>query len=709
MVSSAGRDSAVLALLVVALYAGTLHGKFLIDDGPGIARNRDVDSAKSTLWQLMTDDYWGVPIASDWSHKSYRPLTVLSFRWNFAVAGFAPWVYHGTNIALYVMCSVLWYLYTLELGVVRRAGALVSGLVFALHPMHVENVAYISGRADLMGFLFFVLSLTAYRRCGARGRGAVWYPTAVACCVAAYLSKEHGLCALPVGAAVDLITCGRALQPHAWSRTAAAAPILRTVLSAGVCVVLLAFGKWVRGGVMDPMNMEFAYEDNPLAHEPSAWRRALWWMRIHAQYLILLVFPAWSCSDYGYNVIPYPSSHLPAAAAYAAVFVPPLLAARTRFRDGAGVAFALLILTFLPSSGILTVAVVLGERLLLFPSAGYSLAVGLLAEGWDGCSVRPSDADAVPVVAQRRSEPTRAAKRRHSRAEKEEARDAAPQSDAGGTPCRPVVQALLWTGLMVMLVGYAVRARHRADMWTNAGWLALDDRLSCAHSVKTATRIYEGMLTTPDAAAVFSSVLGGLSVDAYLFDIMKGCLAVRASYAPCRRRYARLLHRYLNDTAGAVAVLQKLADEQPTPETTGEAGRLLLETNGDLEAAVKYTKLSVDLRTMIQRPQRAADLGNYATALARRDQATALQGNAPLASTDTIVQSFVRALKCVDIPNCGGEHGRCSWLHTLLMVLGRAKRFSEARDWPCRTYLGQCTVAPHTAKATAKVCGVKFE
>lgn len=63
----------------VLSYINSLNGDFVHDDIPAIVGNGDVNGVNS-LKQLLLDDFWGTPMADPNSHKSYRPLTTLSFR-----------------------------------------------------------------------------------------------------------------------------------------------------------------------------------------------------------------------------------------------------------------------------------------------------------------------------------------------------------------------------------------------------------------------------------------------------------------------------------------------------------------------------------------------------------------------------------------------------------------------------------------------------
>ncbi|KAL0839218.1 hypothetical protein ABMA28_015990 [Loxostege sticticalis] len=75
-------DWAVYSLvsLVGALtYANSLNGEFVHDDIPAIVSNSDVNGGNH-VFKVFKNDFWGTPMSDPNSHKSYRPLTTLSFR-----------------------------------------------------------------------------------------------------------------------------------------------------------------------------------------------------------------------------------------------------------------------------------------------------------------------------------------------------------------------------------------------------------------------------------------------------------------------------------------------------------------------------------------------------------------------------------------------------------------------------------------------------
>lgn len=73
----------VVCLLTAAAaflcYLNSLNGDFVHDDLYAIKNNGDV-TGKNSLWSIWGHDFWGKPMSDPHSHKSYRPVTVLSFR-----------------------------------------------------------------------------------------------------------------------------------------------------------------------------------------------------------------------------------------------------------------------------------------------------------------------------------------------------------------------------------------------------------------------------------------------------------------------------------------------------------------------------------------------------------------------------------------------------------------------------------------------------
>lgn len=96
------------------------------------------------------------------SHKSYRPLTVLTFRANAEMAGITPFTFHLTNVLLHVIVCALFYEFSLKIFQKQTIPAALASFVFLAHPVHTEAVANIVGRAEVLAGLFYLLCLVKY-------------------------------------------------------------------------------------------------------------------------------------------------------------------------------------------------------------------------------------------------------------------------------------------------------------------------------------------------------------------------------------------------------------------------------------------------------------------------------------------------------------------------------------------------------------------
>ena len=131
----------VCAFVGFLAFCNSLNLQFCLDDKAAILDNPDL--LGNVSWSnLFKNDFWGNPIGKAGSHKSYRPLTVATFRLNYMLHELEPLGYHLVNVLLH---SGVCYLYVLLCGVVFSEvwPALIAGLLFAVHPIHTEAVSII--------------------------------------------------------------------------------------------------------------------------------------------------------------------------------------------------------------------------------------------------------------------------------------------------------------------------------------------------------------------------------------------------------------------------------------------------------------------------------------------------------------------------------------------------------------------------------------
>lgn len=144
----------LVSALAILCYINSCWGNFVFDDNEAIIQNEDVNP-DTPISNVFKNDFWGINIFLKNSHKSYRPLTVLTFRWNYWLCGLQPFVYHLTNVLLHALVSAtfLRLCSSLEEDCKKKPGtinncatsnscfALLAALLFAVHPIHTETVS----------------------------------------------------------------------------------------------------------------------------------------------------------------------------------------------------------------------------------------------------------------------------------------------------------------------------------------------------------------------------------------------------------------------------------------------------------------------------------------------------------------------------------------------------------------------------------------
>lgn len=149
----------LIAVISSCLYCNTVPSGFVWDDRAAIIGNTDVHGTQP-ISELFQHDFWGQDMTLHDSHKSYRPLTVLTYRLNHAYHGLSAMGYHMGNVVVYIFACISFY--ALCATWLKKSTAQLAVLLFCIHPVHVESVASIVGRADALCGLFYCFSACLY-------------------------------------------------------------------------------------------------------------------------------------------------------------------------------------------------------------------------------------------------------------------------------------------------------------------------------------------------------------------------------------------------------------------------------------------------------------------------------------------------------------------------------------------------------------------
>jgi protein O-mannosyl-transferase len=171
----------LLIAATLAVYAQSWwFGYVLIDDPIEVSGNPRVQAGIS--WRNVV---W---CFSSYYDANWIPLTWLSLMFDTTVFGFRAGGYHFTNVLFHVADTVLLFVFLARATRMQLRSAFVAGL-FALHPLHVESVAWITERKDVLSMFFGLLALLAYVKY-VQGRSRWAYAASVLCFVASLLSKQ---------------------------------------------------------------------------------------------------------------------------------------------------------------------------------------------------------------------------------------------------------------------------------------------------------------------------------------------------------------------------------------------------------------------------------------------------------------------------------------------------------------------------------------
>ncbi len=182
------------------LFIPSLQNKFVWDD---------VVNVKGEWSEYQAFGFREIRNAFDIRSKKfyYRPLHRISYAIDYTLWGEDPFGFHLTNVFLYALCSLLVYLLALAMLSdydirAREHIALFSGLYFAVHPVHVESVSWVSGRTDMLATLFLLAAFLFHIKAG---KNVYFFPFAVFAFILSLFSKELAVCFPFVVLAYDLI------------------------------------------------------------------------------------------------------------------------------------------------------------------------------------------------------------------------------------------------------------------------------------------------------------------------------------------------------------------------------------------------------------------------------------------------------------------------------------------------------------------------
>lgn len=346
-----------------------MPNEFVFDDLGLIAKSRSIR------------DLWNIPtLLGLHGDVAYRPLRTVSHAIDYSLFGLNPAGYRTVNIALHIFNSAL--VFSLFRTLLRNPRpALLAAILFAVHPVQTESVAYISGRRDLLFSLFYLLGFTWYIRYRETDRPRYLVLTGVGYLLS-LLSKEMGI-TLPV-----LCVCYDVIRSMPAEGVTGSATSWRA-LAEGARAAIRHNGRLyaVAAGGLLSLVVYYVFLANPSQQREmyggGVWPTLLTSARIFAHYLKLLVFPLTLNADYSYNAFPISYSITEAKVILAVIILGGTwwglyrLLSLDRWAAFGGLWF---FVTLLPVSQIVPHHEIAAEHYLYLPSAGVFLMGGALLE-----------------------------------------------------------------------------------------------------------------------------------------------------------------------------------------------------------------------------------------------------------------------------------------------------------------------------------------
>jgi predicted negative regulator of RcsB-dependent stress response len=274
-----------------AVYLNSLNNQFLFDDVQTIveAQSANPQGLLSPLLNLLK----GAP--------SYRPLRSASYAFDYALSGLNPVGYHLSNVTYHTLSSLTVLLIARTIFGKARP-ALITALLFALHPIQTDSVTYLSGRRDVLSGLFVLVGFYSFLRYRLTEKRGYLIGLSLSF-ILAFFSKESGIILPLLCFAYDSFDRSNFTQ---WENGVSTIRRfwagMRTAIYENRVVYLSffagtgAFAFYVLFLVRGTWQQTY--------HGGSLWFTLLTDARIFVHYLKQLVFPITLNADYSYNAFP---------------------------------------------------------------------------------------------------------------------------------------------------------------------------------------------------------------------------------------------------------------------------------------------------------------------------------------------------------------------------------------------------------------------
>ncbi len=392
----------VVAMLAILYYGNTWKNEYALDDTLVIVRNQFVHEGFAGIPDILSKDayysyYDQLRSSNQLSGGRYRPLSIVTFAVEQQFFGATEagktdsiltfglgydmkehyekrflhemHIRHVLNIVWYVL-AVIALLYFLRYVVFRGdpIAALLSAVLFTIHPIHTEVVANVKSRDEIMSLLFICVTFIFAIKYRDNKNNKWWLAGGIVSYFFAFLSKEYAITLLVL----------LPLSFYLFRKESLKASIIASLPYVAVAVVYLM----IRWQVIGPRS---ELSDNDVQINPYAFasytEKIATEISTSLNYLKLLLFPHPLTSDYSYNQIPY--KDFGNLLVWLSVIVHVLLfyGAFYFFKKRSVLCFAIvfyLLNLLMVNNFLFDIGATMGERLIFHSSVGFAIAMGYL-------------------------------------------------------------------------------------------------------------------------------------------------------------------------------------------------------------------------------------------------------------------------------------------------------------------------------------------
>ncbi len=278
-----------MLLLTAAAYSNSFRAGFALDNHALLLEDPRIREASAANLALIRDHSYWWPTGEA---GLYRPLTTLSYLFNYAILGDAdrPAGYHWINLLLHSANVLL--VFALGLRLLRSPRtAWFAAALWAVHPVLTESVTNIAGRADLLAGFGVLAGFWMYLKSTDGSHRFAWL-TGVALATTIGVFSKESAAVLP-----GIIV----LYEVAWWRERRAGHSM--IFGILATLAPIAAMLYQRSVVLAGTAAELPFTDNPITGA-SFWTGRLTALKVIAKYLLLAIWPARLSSDYSYPAIP---------------------------------------------------------------------------------------------------------------------------------------------------------------------------------------------------------------------------------------------------------------------------------------------------------------------------------------------------------------------------------------------------------------------